>query len=303
MDHKLSAGRVTLSCMDSVYLSPEAPRWTPRNETALGDAIRQGLLEESHYLDLKREIPAGGSHNKELARDLASFAVDGGTVIIGIEEDKQARSLRLTPQPLLGLAERIEAVARLIPDPPLAVLCRPIPSDQDPSLGYLVAHIPPSSVAPHMVDHRYLGRGDKAKQYLSDPEVRRLHEKHRGTEADGLTRFQHQFGRGPEPPGIREQAHLFLLAEPAAGRHPMLLDLLHGPGLRDRLAEFACAPEIQQVLKAAGAASFAPRLSWSTDLALRSAGVMNLMLLIPGAAARARQAPRPPRTVSRILEL
>jgi hypothetical protein len=284
MDHELSAGHVTLLCMESVYLSPEAPRWAPRDEAALGDAIRQGLLQESHYLDLKREIPAGGSHDKELARDLASFAVDGGTLIVGIEENKQARSLRLTPQPLPGLAERVEAVARMIPDPPLAVLCRPVPSDKDPSLGYLVAHIPPSTVAPHMVDHKYLGRGNKAKQYLSDSEVRRLHEKHRATEVDGLTRLQHQFGRDPVPPGIRDQAHLFLLEEPAAGRHGMLLDLVHGPGLRDWLSEFARpagAPEIQQVLESAGAASFAPMLSWATDFALRSAGVTSLMLVVP----------------------
>jgi hypothetical protein len=284
MDHKLSAGRVTLSCMESVYLSPEVPRWTPRNETALGDAIRQGLLAESHYLDLKRELPAGGSHNKELACDLASFAVDGGTLIIGIEENKQDRSLRLTPQPLPGLAERIEAVARMIPDPPLAVLCRPIPSDQDPSLGYLVAHIPPSAAAPHMVDHKYLGRGGKARQYLSDPEVRRLHERLRATWAGGLTRLQRQSGPGPVPPGIREQAHLFLLADPAAGRGGMLLDLRPGPGLGDRLPEFARAagaPQIQQVLKAAGAASLAPRLSWATEFALRSAGVTSLMFAVP----------------------
>ena len=262
--------------MESVYLAPEAPRWTPRNETALGDAIRQGLLEESHYLDLKREMPAGGGHNKELARDLASFGVDGGTLIIGIEENKQARSLRLTPQPLPGLAERVEAVARTIPDPPLAVLCRPVASDKDPSVGYLVAHIPPSAVAPHMVDHKYLGRGDKAKQYLSDPEVRRLHDRHRATEIDGLTRLQRQFARDPVPPGIREQARLLLLAEPAAGRRGMLLDLVHGPGFRDRLSEFARAagvPEIQQAMEAVGAAGFAPMLSWATDFALRSAGV------------------------------
>jgi hypothetical protein len=148
-----------------------------------------------------------------------------------------------------------------------------------------------------MVDHKYLGRGGKAKQYLSDPEVRRLHEKRRATEVDGLTRLQHQFGRDPVPPGIREQAHLFLLAEPAAGRHGMLLDLVHGPGLRDRLSKFARAPgppEIQQVLEAAGAASFTPLLSWATDFALRSAGVTSLMLLVPAQmperATRAQQA-------------
>jgi len=92
---------------------------------------------------VKREVPAGTGANRELARDLASFAIDGGTLIIGLEENKQASALLLVLQPLPGLAERIEMVARTIPDPPLAVLCWPIPSDRDGSCGYLIVHIPP----------------------------------------------------------------------------------------------------------------------------------------------------------------
>lgn len=41
-------------------------------------------------------------------------------------------------------------------------------SSQQPSHGYLIVHVPPSGSAPHMVEHKYLGRGDKTKQYLSD---------------------------------------------------------------------------------------------------------------------------------------
>ena len=181
-----------------------------------------------------------------------------------------------------GLAERVETVetvetvARMIPDPPLAVLCSPISSDRGNSLGYLVVHIPPSAVAPHMVEHKYLGRGDKTKLYLSDPEVRRLHERRRATGQDGLARLQEQFDRDPVPADVRKQAHLFLLAEPAAARPGMLLDLVHGAGSQMRLSEFARradAPDVHKILQAAGAGDFSPPLTWASDFALRSAGV------------------------------
>ena len=266
---------VTLMFVEPVYLTAGMPRWTPLNETDLSEAAQQGVLEETHYLDVKREISAGRGVNKELARDLASFAVDGGTLIIGIGEDKVANSLCLAPQPLSGLAERIETVARMIPDPPLAVLCSPISSDQDNSLGYLVVHIPPSAMAPHMVEHKYLGRGDKTKLYLSDPEVRRLHERRRATERDGLARLKEQFDRDPVPPDVRKQAHLFLLAEPTAARPGMLLDLVHGAGSQVRLSKFAQradAPDVHKILQAARAGDLPPSLSWANDFALRSAG-------------------------------
>lgn len=260
----------------SVYLSQQEARWAPRSEADLGDAVQRGLLEETHYLDLKRELSASKGANKELARDLASFAVDGGTYIIGIGEDKQKQTFELSPQPLAGLAERIEQIARTIPDPPLPVLCRSIPSSQDPSLGYLIVHVPPSGTAPHMVEHRYLGRGDKTKQYLSDPEVRRLHDQRRVTEGHGIAKLQYQFDRDPVPADARKQAHLFLLAEPTAGRPGMLLDLVHGDESRKRLFELARradAPEVSKALHAANAGGFSPSLSYATDFALRSTGV------------------------------
>lgn len=104
-----------------VYLSPDVPRWEPRSEAELHVAIASGLLEENHFLDLKREVPSGKSGNAELARDLVQFAIDGGAVLIGVDEkggpsDEPA----LTPTPLKGLAERIEQIARSTPDPPLA---------------------------------------------------------------------------------------------------------------------------------------------------------------------------------------
>lgn len=93
--------------MTSIYLSSENPRWIPKTEADLQAAIDGGLLDETHYLDLK-EAPSSKGDNKELARDLASFAVDGGTLLVGIKEDKETRTFELAPQPLNGLPEKVE---------------------------------------------------------------------------------------------------------------------------------------------------------------------------------------------------
>jgi len=209
--------------MESIYVSPSSPRLTVETEADLDCAIAEGLLEETHYLDLKRELEPGKAKNKEHARDLASFAIDGGNLLVGLDEDKQRRTVALAPQPLDGLRERVESIARAIPDPPLPVIVRAIASTSDPTVGYLVVHVPPSPAAPHMVDNRYFGRGDTQKQYLSDAEVLRLHERRRVGEADALALLDREVARDPVPADVRQQAHLFLVAEPLTPRSEMFL--------------------------------------------------------------------------------
>ena len=92
----------------SVYLAPSSPRVVISSEGELQALADQGLLEETHFLELKEKIAAPSQRvNRELARDLASFAMDGGTVLVGVAEQDDG-SLQLTPQPLDGLAERVE---------------------------------------------------------------------------------------------------------------------------------------------------------------------------------------------------
>jgi predicted HTH transcriptional regulator len=182
-----------------IYLSAGNPRWTPGNEADVQAGIDRGLLGESHYLDLK-QVPATRGDNKEAARDLVSFAVDGGTLIYGIAEDKANRTFALAPQPLNGLAEKMEQIAlSSLVDPVLTVACEEIPSDADPAGGYLVIHIPASPVAPHMADGRYYGRNDKTKYVLSDPEVFRLHERRRAADRDALMLLEAEIGNDRSP--------------------------------------------------------------------------------------------------------
>ena len=125
---------------------------------------------------------------KEAARDLVSFAIDGGTLIYGVAEDKVNRTFSLAPQRLDGLAEKIENIApSSLVDPPLRIIYEELPSEADPTRGYLVVHIPASPVA-HLPDGRYYGRNDKTKYVLSDPELLRLHDARRSADRDALAR-------------------------------------------------------------------------------------------------------------------
>lgn len=212
-----------------MYLSPQVPRWSPQSEDDLLQALARGLLEESHYLDLKREVEPGKGANKELARDLAQFAVDGGALIIGVEEHKDGPPT-LAPVELDGLPERVEQIARSIPDPPLPVTCQAITSAADPARGYLVVKIGASGLAPHMVEGVYFGRDDRTKLRLSDAEVLRLHQGRGDVEDRAKTLLDAYVRRDPVPALIRAQAHLFVVVAPVSPRREMLLDAVHGEG-------------------------------------------------------------------------
>lgn len=241
--------------MTSIYLASTNPRWAPKTEADLQAAIDGGILAESHYLDLKESL-AGKADNKELARDLASFAIDGGAVIVGIAEDKARSTFNLAPQTLKGLAERIEQATRTLTDPPLHVIADPIKADADATgtTGYLLVQVPASPVAPHMVDGRYMGRGDKTKYVLSDPEVVRLHQRRRVAEQDVLEILASEITNAPMQ---RVHAHLFLVAQPQAGRPDMLVGLTGAVDWNSRLAgliERGHSNELNQLLKETDAA-------------------------------------------------
>ncbi|MFI5867433.1 helix-turn-helix domain-containing protein [Streptomyces sp. NPDC051546] len=257
--------------MTPIYLSSDNSRWMPKTEADLQAAVDGGLFEESHHLDLKK-APNSKGDNKELARDLASFAVDGGTLIIGVQENKDSRTFELTPQPLNGLPEKIEQVARTIPDPPLTVITEEISSAAADGTGYLIVHIPASPVAPHMVDNRYFGRGDKTKYQMADAEVVAIHTRRRNTEADTITLLRKEMDEDP----LREvgaQSHLFLVAQPTAGRRDMCLPITGAKDWNQRLRAL-----IQRALqtprtRAALSTGFSPDLSSAHQDHRRARGV------------------------------
>jgi hypothetical protein len=253
----------------SIYLSSDNPRWIPKTEADLKAAIDGGLLEETHYLDLK-EAPSNKADNKELARDLASFAVNGGTLIIGVKENKDTRIFELAPQPLNGLPEKVEQVARSIPDPPLNVITEVI--ETTPGTGYLIVHIPASPAAPHMVEGRYFGRGDKTKHRLSDAEVLRLHAQRNAAEADAIALLQKEMDDDPLG-SVGEQSHFFLVAQPTAGRRDLLLDLTGAPDWNVRLAQLIERAHQNRELNEVLSSGFSPNLTDAHQGHRRAGGV------------------------------
>jgi len=226
------------------------PSWSPLSEADILAAASSGTLSESHYLEVKRELTLGTGGNNELARDLAQFAIDGGAMLIGIEEDKRNRTWTLRPTQLQDLAERVDLVARSTIDPPLTVRTRSIPARQRSGLGYLLIEVDPSPLAPHMVGGIYFARGGATRVRLSDSEVLRFHGARlsRANLADEL--LDAEIGRDPIEPAEAEHGHLYLIAEPEINHPDMAIELVRGdPGSLHRIittsAEQRVAPELR----------------------------------------------------------
>ena len=253
-----------------MYLSANVPRWMPVSEQDLRDALDAGLLEETHYVELKREVAAGRSANKELARDLSQFAIDGGTIVIGVQEQKDGTTPTLAPVELSGLPERVEQIARTIPDPPLPVTCQIIPSAADSARGYVLVSVPVSGTAPHMVDGVYYGRGDKTKVRLSDSEVLRYHRARTDAEEAAAELLEAYVRRDPVPTELRRQAHMFFVAAPVAPRREMLLDAVHGDQWHSTFHQLKNAG--LQPAELLGRDRFSPDLDVAGSLARRADG-------------------------------
>ena len=211
----------------------DTPQWLPRTVDELRGAAESGAFTERHYCDIKRVLDKGEKGNRSLAIDLAAFAIDGGVVVVGLDEGQSPPAL--SPNLIRGAKERIDQVARSRIDPPLAVTVHEIAAD-DAGQGFLVIVVPASPAAPHMVEGRYRGRSDTTNTILSDPEVRRV----RALRAEAL-RSIHQVLKGeidrdPVPQEAREQAHLFVVAQPAYA-DPEMLQRALGSTWREWIAQ------------------------------------------------------------------
>jgi len=224
---------MTPSYHGSAYLGPSKGRWIPTDWAAALDAAAGGLLDESHWVDLKQELPRGRTHNTSLAEDLAAFAIDGGLLVIGIE-DSNSRAGKVTGVPLGTLADRIDQVARERVKPPLVVRSHEVPDPERPGHGCLFVHVPPSADAPHMVDYVYFGRGDKANIKLSDEQVRSVLEERRRSRSSILGDLRAMTDEDPIAES-RQHSHIYLLARPDALHDDALVELIENPSEALRL--------------------------------------------------------------------
>jgi len=177
-------------------------------------------------VDLKQELPVGRrTHNTELAQDLASFAVDGGLLVIGVE-DHNSRAGKVCGVELAKLADRVDQVARDKVRPSLAVRCIEVPDPARPGWGCLLVHVPPSAEAPHMVDYIYYGRGDRANVRLGDEQVRAIIESRRRGRLDVAAELLRMVDDDPIPGIERQLGHLYVLAQPEIAAEEALIELL-----------------------------------------------------------------------------
>src|SRR5258706_1414582 len=224
-------------------------KWMPSDESELLAAFNGGLLEEKNWCDLKRELGPGKGANAELGRDLASFAVYGGTLIIGLDE-RCAGGSPLAPVDLSAVTpERIEQVAAWKVDPPLTVECTVISAQSSRGAGYVLVHVPVSPLAPHQVDGKYMGRSDKTKRNLSDAEVAtlmRLRQQASDLAERSLTAFVRADPIHEQP----RHAHLFLIAKPARHDTEMLRPLIEDDGRCTKVNEMLHAIRSRQEIQA-----------------------------------------------------
>jgi hypothetical protein len=198
----------------AVSLGPDAGRWKPESYADVVEAAAGGLLDESHWVELKREVPpSNAGANTELARDLASLAPDGGVLIVGVK-DKPREADAVVGVELAKLADRVDAVARNAVQPPLAVRSRELHDPDRPGYGCLLVQVPASPQAPHMVDRHYWGRGDRGKDKLRDDQVRAMFESRSLGHIDLIEAMRVLAAEDPLDADVRRNGHLYVVAHP-----------------------------------------------------------------------------------------
>ena len=203
-----------------------ARTWYPTTEKEISNAIAEGLLRETHHFDVKREVGSTDGERKNIARHAASLAIDGGALLIGVEELKHEHSWRLAPQQLDGLPESAEQIVAQLVDPPLYVSVTEIPSEADPAVGYLVLHVDESPLAPHMVDGVYYGRGERTRTRLSDAQVVRHHTRREPIERIAEVALDEEIARDHVQVDDRQRGHLYAIAQPLTAPRGMARSVL-----------------------------------------------------------------------------
>jgi hypothetical protein len=211
----------------SVYLGVEAGRRDLVTWDDLEQAVDGGLLNENHWVELKKDIPNKPGSNDELARDLASLAVDGGTLIVGVQE-KDSHAETVIGVELKGVQERIEQVAEAHIRPRLYFRARPIPHSTDAERACVIVEVPASGQAPHQVDVDlvYWGRGETRKERLADDRVREIMTSRSASLRRTAGELDALAARFPLDPAQRKHGHLFVIADPIDADPDALTEML-----------------------------------------------------------------------------
>jgi hypothetical protein len=267
----------------SLFMGPGRDRWTPQSWDDVVTAAAGGLLDERHHIELKKALrPPDKDGNRELAKDLAALACDGGVMVIGVEDKGGGQAGDVVGTSLLGLAERINQVAGGTQvSPPVAVRTEPMPHPTTPDRGCMLVIVDPSIDGPHMVGQRYLGRNDTGTRVLSDLEVRRYLASNAQRREDFASYFAQVRAESPlGGPGV-----MHLLFRPHAPRRGALgqrleraVTLLHQvtqdlPGAAPLWALEGELTKVRRVVRGVQYTDFSPSVAAEFRLADRASDV------------------------------
>lgn len=191
----------------------------PEDEGELRALLDAGRLGERNAIDLKRQLGTSDGARKELARDLASLALDGGILVIGVDEGPPGT---LSAQPIADVKERIGHVARDRVQPQLRIDVREFLTAGSTDCGYVVAIVPASPDAPHYAEGSYWGRSSAGKVVLRHEEIERRRAQRTAVRDTAAELLQAEVDGDPTPSRLRNQAHTFVLAEPVLAPPNML---------------------------------------------------------------------------------
>ncbi len=119
------------------YLQIEGLLASARDEAGFRAVLP--ALEESHWLDFKREMWVSGRlGNEEIAKDLSMFSIDGGFIVLGVQESDKA----VYPFVIGNDPERIDSIAQKL-SPALRIVTHPIALDSTIDTGVIVVQVPP----------------------------------------------------------------------------------------------------------------------------------------------------------------
>lgn len=140
----------------------------PATIDELGEQIRSGAFVEGHAIECKESLPEKRD-NWKIARQIAALAVDGGVLMYGVAE--RDGGLTLAPIDCNGARERVEQIARDIPDPPVDDARCHVLAGGAPGWGVLWVEVPPSAQMLHQVRDTYYKRDGVRTRPMGDAEI------------------------------------------------------------------------------------------------------------------------------------
>lgn len=203
--------------------------WSPTTVEELESAVQACSVSETTFLDFKRFPERTDGGRKAIAADLAAFSIHGGTIVFGVDEPSDG-VFSLDPAPLAGWREWVSQIGVNGVQPAITVRTRALFVDAES--GYLVVDVAASPKAPHMARQRYYGRSDTTNRVLSDVEVRELWQRNLAQADRSQSILSDWIDSDPTPPELRNNAHLFVVAQPLSSDPELLLNAVPQRNLR-----------------------------------------------------------------------